>query len=283
MNKLNLDYGSFISRSFNSVTVSGDEVIKSSRNLEKIINEHAYFYSISDDLKHFMVQPYQLSISEGRASYRMKFWRSPDAGGLYSSKSLEMSDFVKIVDSVDSFKKAAKRNTRTTANSWNSMLQSTTIKARSRVTDFVGDRAIPLCDRLEEHILNITPYSIDSIESHGDLCLSNIILCEDGMVRFIDPRGSDSIWMDEYYDMAKLSQCILGGYDFIVNDVPENHSRDIQEYFLQYIKSVGLSYEMLRIYEASLFISMCPLHSDRPDHVEKFLDAAEKILMELGA
>ena len=57
------------------------------------------------------------------------------------------------------------------------------------------------------------------VESHGDLCLSNILACYDGNVRFIDPRGSDSIWLDEYYDMAKLSQSIMGGYDFIINDI----------------------------------------------------------------
>lgn len=283
MNKISLGQGKLPSRSFNNVRIDGNEVIKSSRNLDKIIGEHSYFYSISEDLKHFMVQPYGLVVSEGVASYRMKFWGSPDSGKLYSESKLPLTDFMKIVDSVDKFRNVAGRNIRTTSQSWSSMIQTTVMKSRARVADLEDRRASELCDRLEEHILNMTPYSIDSVESHGDLCLSNIIICSDGLVRFIDPRGVDSIWMDEYYDLAKISQSVLGGYDFIVNDLEINHMAEIQEYFVAYVKSRGLSYEMLRVYEASLFISMCPLHSDRPDHIDKFLDAAERILLELGA
>jgi hypothetical protein len=283
MKKLAPNHKNFLSRSFNTLRVSGDEVIKSSKNSDKIISEYAYFYSVPEELRKFLVKPYDLSVIDGEASYRMKFWRSLDAGAQYSSGQLSLDSFIKIIESVDMFSKVAKRNSRTTSQSWPSLMQTVVTKARTRALDLRGSRALSLCDRLEQYILNTVPHSIDSVESHGDLCLSNIIICEDNVVRFIDPRGTDSIWMDEYYDMAKLSQCILGGYDFIINDAPEMHAPEIKEYFLEYIKSRGLSYSMLRVYEASLFISMCPLHSDRPDHIEKFLDAAEKIMTELGA
>ena len=57
-----------------------------------------------------------------------------------------------------------------------------------------------------------------SLFSHGDLCFSNMILSEaEDSIVFIDPRGGDS-FRTPYYDLAKISHSLLGGYDHIINN-----------------------------------------------------------------
>jgi hypothetical protein len=59
--------------------------------------------------------------------------------------------------------------------------------------------------------------------SHGDPCLSNILFDgRIGLFRLIDPRGAtvrDAALMHPLYDLAKFSHSVLGGYDFVNNDL----------------------------------------------------------------
>ena len=138
--------------------------------------------------------------------------------------------------------------------------------------------------------------------SHGDLCLSNILYARSTrLMRFIDPRGGDSaedLWLDEYYDLAKLSHSILGLYDFINHDLCEVQAgRDLrlelviaaaeleplQQLFRERVAALGYDLRLLRLYEASLFLSMLPLHADTPKKVLGFLCVADRIMSELEA
>lgn len=52
---------------------------------------------------------------------------------------------------------------------------------------------------------------------HGDMCLSNILYGGQGILKFIDPRGSFgnlTTHGDYRYDIAKLSHSVNGGYEF---------------------------------------------------------------------
>ena len=133
--------------------------------------------------------------------------------------------------------------------------------------------------------------------SHGDLCLSNILYARSTrLMRFIDPRGGDGaedLWLDEYYDLAKLSHSILGLYDFINHDLCDLHAdRDLslalevaaeeleplQQLFRERVGALGYDLGLLRLYEASLFLSMLPLHVDTPKKVLAFLIVAGRIM-----
>ena len=91
--------------------------------------------------------------------------------------------------------------------------------------------------------------------------------------------------MDPYYDMAKLSHSICGLYDFYNSDRYEivydeslkahvQIDADITAYvenFKNRLTSYGVDYRLIRIYEVSLFLSMLPLHMDRPKKVFAFI------------
>jgi len=127
----------------------------------------------------------------------------------------------------------------------------------------------------------------NKIISHGDLCLSNILWIEsDDLCLLIDPRGADvpdDLYMDEYYDLAKLSHSILGGYEAILYKVDKSFiSKDIKDIFIDLINKKDVSINLLRVYEASLFLSMIPLHIDSQYNITLFKNECDTILKEIG-
>jgi hypothetical protein len=136
--------------------------------------------------------------------------------------------------------------------------------------------------------------------SHGDLCLSNILYCRQSRVmKFIDPRGAaspDELWLEAHYDLAKLSHSLLGDYDFINHDLceleldralrlrlavaaPERAAH--QAAFIDLLAGLGRDPDFVRACEASLFLSMLPLHAEAPKKVVAFVLAAEAIVRRL--
>jgi hypothetical protein len=104
------------------------------------------------------------------------------------------------------------------------------------------------------------------------------------MVKFIDPRGATNpkdLYLDEYYDLAKLSHSILGGYEKIIYN-KTTKTKSLEVIFLDYLKNKGICLELLRVYEASLFLSMIPMHTDYPDNILLFKDTCDRILKEVG-
>ncbi len=119
---------------------------------------------------------------------------------------------------------------------------------------------------------------------HGDCCASNILYDpKNAFVRFIDPRGqfgSYSLSGDPRYDLAKLSHSFSGGYDFIVNGLfdvrlqgqeitlevfAERHHQDISDTFVGWLDGqAGADMGRIQLIEALLFLSMTPLHADKP-------------------
>jgi dTDP-glucose pyrophosphorylase/aminoglycoside phosphotransferase len=118
---------------------------------------------------------------------------------------------------------------------------------------------------------------------HGDFCFSNILYdLNNQIIRLIDPRGSfgeTGIYGDPRYDMAKLRHSIAGNYDYIVSDLFEisetengfegrifadhDHEKLIIE-FDSILEDFGYKPKEIALIEGLLFISMLPLHQDKP-------------------
>ena len=134
---------------------------------------------------------------------------------------------------------------------------------------------------------------------HGDLCFSNILYSREAeILKLIDPKGAvkeEELYTDPYYDLAKLSHSICGCYDFFNSALYQiSIKRDLQlelavdvdgsayvEVFKEYLKENGFDYALVRLYEASLFLSMLPYHMDQPGKVFGFLLNAIRILDEV--
>ena len=125
---------------------------------------------------------------------------------------------------------------------------------------------------------------------HGDFCLSNILFdSRSDRIKVIDPRGMNdsqvrTIYGDLRYDLAKLTHSILGLYDHIIAGAYEikydlsygrgsfelkihtdERVRLIQNIFEQRQFLGGLTPRHIMPLTILLFLSMLPLHQDKPD------------------
>lgn len=115
--------------------------------------------------------------------------------------------------------------------------------------------------------------------SHGDLCLSNIIVYNKNLY-LVDPRGlgpDEDGYLIPQYDLAKLSQCLIGAYDFINHSVDKLPSTDRHlASFQDFIANKGVTLKSIRLVESSHFLAMLPLHLSHPIHVRAFALQAVK-------
>ncbi|RQG93047.1 hypothetical protein EA462_02210 [Natrarchaeobius halalkaliphilus] len=121
---------------------------------------------------------------------------------------------------------------------------------------------------------------------HGDLCFPNILYDpRNGILKLIDPRGEFgdfTIYGDSRYDLAKLRHSVVGHYEHLINDQfdvsydPEEaaisyriHTTEGQDHRESLFDSKLASHPeidlgTIKFIEALLFLSMVPLHADRP-------------------
>lgn len=279
----------YISRSFNLIKDEGKFVIKSSLMVDKLTNEYQYYYALPNKLQAYFVKPFEFKVFNGIASYKMNKLGGPPLSFMLIGDTLDTATVDNMFDFINKFFKDASRKNLNVEAGQAYMYDIVINKSIQRVNELndrageiFGDQSSSLLDRLiiQFNKLASVRNQFAIIESHGDMCLSNIIIHNDSLF-FIDPRGLDSMWLDEYYDVAKLSHSILGGYDFIINDSAEIKNTYLIDKFYELVSNRNLDLNIVRLFEASLFLSMCPLHLENPNHVAKFLQKASDILDEL--
>ena len=302
-------------RYFNSVRNFDEHtLIKSSSDRAKLSREFAYHGFLPPELKMFFVEPFDYQDSDKVASYRMERLFVPDMALQWIHGSVGRDDFRRFLSKVFYYLNARpqKRVSRQDAEAKRD--SAYLMKVRDRVAELKLERAYATLqphfdaafggiDRLMERYESlyfadsrIAPI-VDLSMGHGDLCFSNILYGKStGLMRLIDPRGASEqseMYVDPYYDVAKLSHSIQGGYDFINHGLTAIElGADLKpmlkfplevptwaiEQFHAFADECGFNQKRIRLYEASLFISMAPLHIDHPQKVLQFLINAEGIL-----
>lgn len=136
---------------------------------------------------------------------------------------------------------------------------------------------------------------------HGDLCFSNILLdTRSDSIKLLDPRGLNSkneisITGDLKYDLAKLMHSVVGMYDYIIADTYTLskinqfnydfyiHSDpvidEVQNAFVNFQFLDNVSTKDILPICVLLFLSMLPLHSDRPDRQDAMLANALRLYL----
>jgi len=308
--------GGFDARFFNSL--SGDEytVVKTSSKKDKIKAEYSFYGLLPDDMKQWFVRPFDYQEHDDAASYRMQRYHMTDLAIRYVHGSIDLAEFGDILRHLFYF--LSHRKTKdVTAEEYEALAEKLYLtKVRDRIHQLKETDGY---DKLSGLISSLSGYNdIDEIVgrygelygklrantsfdhvsavSHGDLCFSNILYSNEASeIILIDPKGAmteDELYMDPYYDIAKLSHSICGHYDYFNSGLYEialdenmkarvrvdADNRQYVELFREELESAGISLELIRLYEASLFLSMLPLHMDRPQKVFGFVMNAIAIL-----
>ncbi len=301
--------GGFDARFFNSL--SGDEysVVKSSDKIDKIKAEYTFYSLLPDDMKQWFVRTYDYREENGKASYRMQRYHMTDLAIRYVHGSISPDEFKDILRHLFWFL-AHRQSAEVTAMEYEAAAKrlyvSKVYERTAQLKEMEGYDAVAAqissctqykdIDEIVRRYVNLydsfrekTVFDHVKTISHGDMCFSNILYSNpDQLVILIDPKGAmttEELYMDPYYDIAKLSHSICGHYDFFNSGLYEisldedlkarvTVDADNREYvrlFRESLEEAGVDFRLVRLYETSLFLSMLPFHMDRPNKVFGFI------------
>ena len=312
--------GGFDSRYFNSLSHDSYTVTKRSSNKEKIYAEYKFYYLLPENMRSWFVLPYEYKDEGESASYRMQRYHMTDLAIRYVHGAISTEEFKKILDSLFVFLKD-RMTKRVTWNEFYEKRRELYItKVEKRIEDFKAcrefqeiegyiksgtsfsgiDGILKKYEDIYDSMVGKVKEDLRKTVSHGDLCFSNILYSPDAsLLRLIDPKGAlgeEELYSDPLYDIAKLSHSVSGRYDFMNSglyeiDIEEDMKLklridgDVREYrwiFEDKLRQENIDVNTVRLFECSLFLSMLPLHTDRPQKVLAFILNAIDILSELS-
>ena len=312
--------GNFDSRYFNSFKGNEYTLVKNSSNKKKIKAEYNFYHLLPEDMKFWFVMPFNYQETESDASYTMERLHMADLAIKWVHGSMDESEFDELMDKYFFFLKS--RHAKACSPSeYKKLADSLYVgKVNERIANLKrlpefetirnmlfasGGMAVDnLVDKyfeLKGIIESRTEYEPKLVIGHGDLCFANTLYNKSTKtIKFIDPKGAieeNELWTNPYYDVAKLSHSVCGRYDFFNSalfdiridngfkydlEIPFDNSRYVES-FKKKVEQNGFDYWSVRIYEASLFLSMLPLHIDNPHKVFGFILNVENILKEIEA
>lgn len=310
--------GSTATRHFNEVSMDAYFYTKSSADKEKMRAEYSFYSMVPEAMRPWLVEPFDFKETVDRASYRMMRYYVADAATQWVHGAFNADAFTLFIDRLFFFlNNRPQRNSdiRLTKQVAESLFVE---KVGRRVESFLaspeGGRVEAILKSTDD-LLSIkflyTKYleAYRAVEGkfvgrhlvvgHGDPCLSNVLYDQHRhFLKLIDPRGAleeESLWTHPLYDLAKVSHSVLGDYDFINNGLFSielsdsnklalklhgSNNDELKAIFLARAAMAGYEAKFMRLAEASLFLSMLPLHIDHPKKISAFVLKAREILDE---
>jgi len=311
--------GGFDARFFNILNGTDYTVVKKSTNKKKIMMEYAFYRLLPEEMQSWFVLPYHYAEGEDWASYTMERYYMADMAVRWTHNAIPAAKIDVFLEKAMVF--INQRNKKTVDGAQSARMRSALYrdKVQDRIGMLKACKEFPLIDAYIQQGTAFS--GIDEVFDrykglyanaqrkmkhfnylcigHGDFCFSNILYDDDtGLMRLIDPKGAlteADLWTDPYYDIAKLSHSICGLYDYITSGqyrIELNRSMQFELHInfdnAEYKKLLysnlernGFHCGLVRLYEASLFLSMLPLHIDNPNKVFAFLLIALQIMNEV--
>lgn len=311
----------FDARYFNNLEGNKYTVTKKSTDKNKMKMEYTYYWLLPENMKSWMVMPYDYKEESTYAQYTMERMPMTDVAIRWTHGAIDVEEFNTLMDKVFYFFSCRKQKEISKEEYKKCSDRLYLEKVRKRIKILKEKQEFLQISKLIE---SGTKYnSIDEIEEeyeelykivnrknsknipsrfvigHGDVFFANMLYSkETNLLRLIDPKGAleeKDLWTDPYYDIAKLSHSVCGNYDFFNSgayDIQLNSEMQFElnlhfdnskykEIFKKYLEKSEYNYIMVRLYEASLFLSMLPLHIDNPNKVFGFLLNAINIMKEI--
>jgi hypothetical protein len=311
--------GSTATRHFNEVAIDAYYYTKRSTDKRKMRAEYGFYGLVPENMRPWLIQPFDFEDEGERASYKMMRYYLADAALQWVHGAFDADTFVPFVERLMFF--LSQRPTRACPREQSAALarELFVTKVESRVQQFLGSdegrrinavaaSATPELDIAQQLARYLKLYERHQkgfvfehlAVGHGDPCFSNVLYDQQRyLLKLIDPKGAvteDELWTHPLYDLCKISHSALGDYDFINNGLYEvgftdhndlvlrlrhaNHAA-LKPLFRAAVTRAGYDERIMRLGEASLFLSMLPLHIDYPNKVVAFLLKANQILDEV--
>lgn len=308
------------SRYFNRLEVISDGVIrKSSTDRDKIRAEYAWYSEAGRRRFPFLV-PEIIEYGDGPdgAYYDMQYVRGATLAEHFIREDIDAGRFVglldRIVGKVCSYAGKSREDPSAVSAMGERLYRGKTL---ARLADagigldrtYVpsGGSPVSVGGMVDGCRIDVLPSRTGFM--HGDVCLCNLVMeGGTGDVYLVDPKGavSEGCLEDPYagdvlYDVAKLSHSVMGLYDLIKAGIlryaadgaslpafvrtggPSPYQRAIaREFEESVLPAYGIGREDVLGRMVHLFLSMIPLHRDRPDHQESMLGRAYDLYGMIG-
>jgi hypothetical protein len=305
-------------REFNEMLITHRLVTKSSHKKKKMVAEASWFKKIPAELRIYLPHLISDNTNQENASYSIEYLYLLPLSDLYVFGNLPSGAWRQILRScrvvADEFDKV-NTNDQSFLQSADALYLPKTLSRLNEYTatgfdinsplKFAGVDVPSLVDIACATASSIPPAEMTNIGLlHGDYCFSNILYdARLQSVRLIDPRGIDgndrvTIFGDRRYDLAKLYHSVIGLYDYILaGRYTLNMNKENNEFFITFSDSQrfteiqtlfrtiffgGDTKAELQILAITihLFLSMLPLHSDRPDAQNAMVANALRLYVE---
>jgi hypothetical protein len=305
-------------RAFNTVRIDGLTARKSSEDTAKMQAEAHWLQAAPPAVQIYCARLLGFGLEQGRAFYETEYEFLPVLSELFVYGAVGRKPWLRILASCEDMLRAlaAARGETSGDGALRALAVDKTITRLERFANETGERiSTPLsyqgrpCPSLLQIVERLVP-AMDlasgriACAMHGDLCFSNLLWdSRNRRVKAIDPRGAvertPSLFGDLRYDLAKLGHSIVGRYDQIIAG-RFSLARQGSDYALDFdpiacqpwlaaaladleVEGVrGLS-EAVRAVMVALFLSMPPLHADRPERQQAFVANALRLWLELDA
>ncbi|MDA8539912.1 aminoglycoside phosphotransferase family protein [Alphaproteobacteria bacterium] len=283
-----LESKNFEVREFNSISKVGGIILKQSRQKKKLKAE--YFWLQEKSNQNPLSVPRVLGAQESDEiySYQIEYLPYPSLHYLHRNSRLGVNKWHKIfrkikenfldVQCVDS-------------SEFTTLLEKKFRDRFNLMQTFLTQEQLQLTSHLHRKLINSLPNDLYKCgHFHGDLCFSNLLynpFTEN--VLAIDPRGLDfsgekagaSFYV---YDLAKLYHSIIGYDKILCGDyVYSSKGLYFDQYYCENLSDVFYDVfecdrEVINLITAHLFLSMIPLHRDRPESVPLFIEIARGLV-----
>lgn len=293
---------------------------KKSEEKEKLINEIKWFLTLPNKLQWITPRIYSYSLEWEQPKVSMEYYSYPTLHHLYLYGNHNIDKWKKIFKKLfyvhDEMKGySLKINRKDIEKALNNIYINKTIERLEKVKQdknfsryfekefYINNIKIESLNKLKRLIIELVEkLEINKREElniiHGDYFFANILYDPTAdIIKLIDPRGDFGgygVYGDPNYDLAKLAHSVDGKYDFIVEDLFELEEIDkgfnykivysekydgIKELFYSHFdKKVRLK---IKFIQALLFLSMIPLHKDKPKRQKVMLGVGVRILNEV--
>jgi hypothetical protein len=305
-------------RSFNTVQIGPRTVRKTSGDTEKMLAEATWLGGLPADIQPYSARLLSHEPIENGYSYTTAYEYAPTLSELFVFSSIGRPTWRNILASCQEFLNACASHVG--AGAGDRILAGLAIEktllrldtyARESSFDIhrpnrVNGRSVPSLIKIAEDLSRFIDLESGRPETimHGDFCFSNILYnSRAARISVIDPRGyvksgTPSHYGDLRYDLAKLSHSIAGCYDHIIAGrytlaQQGEHSFEIQfETGAQYewllhalselqVGGVTATSPQVKALTVGLFLSMLPLHNDRPERQQAFIASGLRLYDEL--
>ena len=303
-------------RAFNTVRIDGLTARKSSEDTAKMRAEAHWLQAAPPGVQIYCARLLGFGLEQGRAFYETEYEFLPVLSELFVYGAVGRKPWLRILASCEDLLRALAA-TRGESSGDQALRALAVDKTIDRLEAFAREsgtristpmsyagRPCPSLLQIAERLVAGMDLESGRIASamHGDFCFSNLLYdSRNRRIKALDPRGGvdkvPSLYGDLRYDLAKLGHSIVGRYDQIVAGRC-GLRRNGADYALEFapvacqpwlaealgdleVDGVGGLSQPVRAVTVSLFLSMLPLHADRPDRQQAFVANALRLWCEL--